>query len=459
MITISHFQSIEFIIGFFSFWVGTYQLSQNIKSYFSWLIFFFFFATGFTVLADPIIYNTLDYHTYIHWQKLTDWPLFLMPVLCLHIATSVSNKIKKLKPMLAAGYLFTIFLFFVDIKGGLILKEGIIRYSDFRRIDSFAPGILMIPFVIYCIVYFLVSAYQFNWVRKQKKNNKFLLAILGLIILTISAILTGTSYYTYIPNTTSIFNIGVATGELLLICFILSYYQLVNNERNIFDRSFVYRTLLLGFVILAYTSTFISGRNRIDFTDLVFMVFLVLLIIISHSLYEWINTFINDLLYNPQSGLSVVTDEEIYQVIKNYSSPEKLDNNSLQRLKIISKKIRSDNDTPIDTLKQIVKNSIDYFKPIIEEDRRIKKNLKYQILKMIAFDQSEEGQILWELGFDEYPVAIMTRENKDRKPMFQTESPSDYFYISRNAYLALKKEAIHDVAWRISYLEKLAKHS
>lgn len=457
MITITPFQTIELIVGLFTFWVGTYQLSQNIKSYFSWLIFIFFLAIGYMVFSDPIIANTPDYRSYVHWQKLTDWPIFLLPAIYFHIAAYVNGLTKKLRPYLVSAYLFVIFLFFADLRGGLILQEGIVRFDDFRRIDSFAAGVLMIPFVIYCVVCFLAAIYYFNIARKAKQNNKYLYPIIGTMILTLAAVITGAAYYTDISATQAVFSISVFIGVLFNVYFILSYYQLVNNERNIFDRSFVYRTIILACVILLYLLSFIVGHGRIGFADLVYITSLVTLIIFSHSVYEWTNTFVNDLLFNPSSGLSVVTDEEVYQVVKNFNSSEKLDNNSLQRLKIVSKKIRNGDETPIDALKETVKSSIDYFKPVEEKDRRIKKNLKYQILKMIAFDQSEEGQILWELGFDEYPVAIMTRENKDRKPMFQTKSPSDYFYTSRNAYLALKKEAIHDVTWRISYLEKLAK--
>ena len=74
---------------------------------------------------------------------------------------------------------------------------------------------------------------------------------------------------------------------------------------------------------------------------------------------------------------------------------------------------------------------------------------------MLAFDQAEEGQILWELGFGEYPVKIMRRESESRPPFFQAKAISDYPYASRNAFMALRKEALHGVAWRISYLEKL----
>jgi len=129
----------------------------------------------------------------------------------------------------------------------------------------------------------------------------------------------------------------------------------------------------------------------------------------------------------------------------------------LLNLKIVKARAKSEHTTPVDALRSVIKDSVEYFKPEDNPHRRIKKNLKYHLLTMLAFDQAEEGQILWDLGFEEYPVAIMTRESRERKPLFKTESPSDYYYISRNAYLALKKEAIHDVAWRISYLEKLAK--
>ena len=73
---------------------------------------------------------------------------------------------------------------------------------------------------------------------------------------------------------------------------------------------------------------------------------------------------------------------------------------------------------------------------------------------MVTIDESEEGQILWELGFDGYPMKILTSEDSTRKPLFKIESMSDYTATSRNAFIALKKEAIHDLAWRLSYLER-----
>jgi len=108
-------------------------------------------------------------------------------------------------------------------------------------------------------------------------------------------------------------------------------------------------------------------------------------------------------------------------------------------------------------LRTEVEECIEYFKPTKDESKRTKTNLKYYLLKMLTYEDAEEGQILWELGFEDYPVAIMTRENRARGPIFKVSAPSDYYFTSRNAYLALKKEAIHDIAWRLSYLEKSQK--
>jgi len=65
----------------------------------------------------------------------------------------------------------------------------------------------------------------------------------------------------------------------------------------------------------------------------------------------------------------------------------------------------------------------------------------------------DEGQIFWDLGFEEYPLQILEKA-EGQKPRLPIERPTDYQATSRNAFISLKKEAIHDLAWRISYLEK-----
>lgn len=147
-----------------------------------------------------------------------------------------------------------------------------------------------------------------------------------------------------------------------------------------------------------------------------------------------------------------LTSQDIYFGVKNFNKPEILEKSSLLKLSQIRLLVNS--KTPVDALKAVVRSSIEYFQPVEDFHRRIKPNLKYHLLKMIAFDECEEGQILWELGFEEYPLNIMSREGRLREPLFKIRSASDYPCISRNAYLTLKKEAINDILWRINYLER-----
>jgi hypothetical protein len=53
----------------------------------------------------------------------------------------------------------------------------------------------------------------------------------------------------------------------------------------------------------------------------------------------------------------------------------------------------------------------------------------------------------------------MSGEDRSRPPLFKVESMSDYIATSRNAFIALKEESIHDLDWRLSYLEKIARRS
>ena len=404
MITLSLNQILELIVGLFTFWVGTYQLSQNIKSYFSWLIFFFFFSIGYIVFTDPLISFAPNLSQYIYLQKITDWPLFFMPVFAFHMAVNCVNQNKKFKTWLISAYVFAIFLTILDLTSNAVLHRDIVRFENFRSIDSFQPGLMMVPFVIYCMLFFCTAIYLF--LNQKQRNIRVQYPIIGLIILILTALYTGLAFYFKLPVTNTIFSIGVTIGMIFITYFVVSYYQLVN-ERNIFDKSFIFRTLVLLLIILIYVGIFVLGHHQLNYTDLVFLIVFISVIIVSHSAYEWTNTFVNDLLFNASSGLSLVTDEEIYQVVKNYNKYERLEDSSLLRLSIVKNKIHK-GLLPVDALKEQVKEAIEYFKPASNSGQRTKHNIKYYLLYMITYNEAEEGQILWELGFEEYPVNIMT---------------------------------------------------
>jgi len=269
--------------------------------------------------------------------------------------------------------------------------------------------------------------------------------------LLMTAVTIAFSYEIYMNLADTAYSIGVSISLLLFIYSIVKYYLFVSTTR-LLDKVFFIKTLVVVVITSIYFAAFVASGVELNFSVYVLLILTMLLVILTHTLYDWISTFVNDLLYNVKSGLSIVTDEEVNFALKNLNDYEKLENSTLLRLGLVDRLMKVKNLTPIDALREVIGESVEYFNS--NESQRVKKALKYQILKMIAHNEAEEGQILWELGFEEYPVKILTQENKTRGPLFQITAPSDYSYKSRNAYLALKKEAIHDVVWRISYLEK-----
>lgn len=364
------------------------------------------------------------------------------------------NSEKKIKPILVFGYIQAIIFYLLDIGSQKILKISSLGLQDPKYPEGFIPGPLFIPVIFIACVFVLLASLNF-W-RNSKKDYLSKLAAISGVIYIFVGISLAVSYYKHF-NINPIFAIGLSAGNLLITTYLFFINAELTTNRKIFIRNFIYKLLALVISLSFLVIAFILLRIQLTFNIYIFLSTVFLLLVLTHSFYDWLSTFINDLIYNASSGFSVVNDEEAGQVIKNYNHPGRLEESSLLRLKIVTSKAKKEEITPMDSLKLITKEAIEYFKPQEDPNLRIKRNLKYYLLKMLAYYESEEGQILWELGFEEYPVRIMSAESRERPPKFRITSPADYSYTSRNAYLALKKEAVHDLAWRISYLEKHSK--
>jgi len=458
MIHLGAYEIFEIFIGILFWWIGIYLLSRNPYAPLSWLTFGLLAAFAFIFEADPIYTNTRTPEEYIKWQKIIDWSLFFAPIFYFHASLFFKTGRKRFQNyLLILGYVVAFIFYTLHIKGGLIVKEGILRMSDFKYNFAFDPGVLLWPAVIFESTYLALAVN--NFFQGIKKNFwKYFLPALGGTLYIISANFLGIAYHIIIPFAVIYFNTGAALGTLLVIYSVVRYHLFAPSEKIIFGRDFLYLTLGIVFIIALYLGGFFISGISLNFPALVFLLILLVLVLTTHCFYDWLTTFVRDVVYNISSGLSIVNDEEVYQALRNYNKPDRLEDSPLLRLNLINQNIRKgEAETPVDALRGLIKEAIEYFKPEQDKRRRTKQNLKYHLLKMLAFNQVEEGQILWELGFEEYPLRIMAKETEARPPLFKPLSPSDYTYTSRNAFMALKREAVHDIAWRISYLEKLSK--
>ncbi|MBI4948381.1 hypothetical protein HY844_02405 [Candidatus Berkelbacteria bacterium] len=308
---------------------------------------------------------------------------------------------------------------------------------------------------------FAIRNYLFGLRKNESSSNsdkkiKYYLALATtLLYLFIGPFVV---YLYYDPNQLAAIKYGpiLLIAPFIPILIAILFYKLISDVEYIFNwKEFLYLTLALSLINLIGGSIFLTQiAPSLGESKYILIPLFLFLTILSHGFYDWLNTFIRDLLYGGGRGFNIITDKDVTDLVKDFHRPELLEINPFLRFRVV--RDRTKKGQSIDAAQEIITEAIEYFK---QKDfpRRTKMNLKYQILKMLTTDDSEEGQILWELGFEGYPMKIMSGENGTRKPLFKVESMSDYTATSRNAFIALKKDAIHDLGWRLSYLEKTHK--
>lgn len=466
MLELTFANKIEFAFGLFLWWTAIYLITQNpfsrivqiasallasIGLYFSGLIF--------------LSLGRFEPHHYSIIVRSFIWSMYLPIPLLYHASILLEEKSKRKvwqTLLLYFGYISALILFILELKTNLMRDYSFFSTPLFHGNLSEATGklfwlsgIFFTPLLLGITVNFLSKA------NPHKKFTpewfKYCIPAVGTILSICLGPLTVLSYYGLLRSSDFFSILSFAVVILPLLYSIIRYNLFLDEIKIVFGKLFLYNTATIILILSLYIA--IATRFHFQFdTILTFTIFFILLhiVVITHPVYNWLLTFSRDLLFNVSSGFSVVSDDEISEVLKEYNYPEKIENSNLLRLNLVSNLSHKLHIPPVDALRQIVAEAIEFMATNDESNRRNKQNLKYYALKMIVFDEAEEGQILWELGFDEYPLRVMRQERKSRPPLFQSAAPSDYSYVSRNAYLALKKEAIHNIAWRISYLEKLS---
>ena len=470
MIHLSYLVIIEFFVALFLWWIAVYLFVQNPFSRLIQLLAGIFTAISFYLSSDMLFIAANNIGQYsLNGSLLRGfiWSLYLPAPFFYHVSYSLIPKnIRRgwQKIILYLVYIATAIIIFLEIGTNLTRDYSIISSPTFNGDLTEATGKYFWLIGVLFLSVFLATTINFYLLFKKEvkfSQNwfKYFWSFIGMVGTLILGPLVLLSYYNFVPHPYFLGSFTMIIIALPLVYSILKYDLLIEETRIIFGKTFLYSTLVIMSILMLYfVIIFSMGIAFPTIKSLIIPYALSYLIILTHPAYDWFSTFVRDIVYNISSGISVVNDNEVYNTLKNYNNQEVLENSSLLRLELAVQEIKNGRaKTPVDALRKIIQNSIEYFEPQSDANRRTKQNLKYHLLKMLAFDQAEEGQMLWELGFEEYPVRIMSQESEGRGPLFKSTSASDYSYISRNAFIALKKEAIHDVTWRISYLEKIAK--
>lgn len=452
---------IQLSVGGFLWWLAVYSVSRNIRSKVAWLLFFLLFSFSVLVVTESIYPHLLSPSVNALVNRLTDWSYLLPIALLFHLSVIVTGReMNKLNNVLIYVF-YALSLFYILAS---LFTNSMVNYSI---VKDYLPGLGYINprgplFITLTFTTFFVSFVSLvNYLAALKnelpileKWKFFLPAVTSLLYALVSPYLV----YQYVYG-----DIVLAiqlTGAFLVLPFIpilisIIWFRLISDIESIFNlREFTYLTIVILLINLVNGAIFLSFASIISESAYYLLAIFVFVSIFTHGFYDWLTTFIRDLLYSTGNGFSLITDADVNDLLRNFHDPEKLETNSL--LKFKSARRNAENGKLVDSAQNLTRDAIEYLKQS-DFPRRTKQNLKYQLLIMLTQDSAEEGQILWELGFDGYPMKILSGEDRTRKPLFKIESMSDYTATSRNAFIALKKEAVHDLAWRLSYLERTRK--
>lgn len=310
----------------------------------------------------------------------------------------------------------------------------------FREVISIQPrpqpviGSAMPIFGVYMAIFYTYIFYSLfkKYLNARGLLQKQLLFLIIGIIGSLSLILVTQFVLVVVFGIT---NYVVYAPAMALIFSIATFYAII--KHGLFNiKILAIEALLIIVLILLFAQLFLSHMwgQWLTTSSLIIMVGYIGLMMIKRD----------------------IVSQDVSYLLRNYHNPSKLDGSPFLKLKNIQQMI--DSKDQINALQATIKNAIEYFQSKENKSARTKANLKYHFLRMYTFDQASEGQILYELGFEGFPISILQNQQFDRPPKFQLNSKSTYFARSKNAYNQLKKEAFEDVRWSLEYLDKIRKN-
>jgi hypothetical protein len=177
---------------------------------------------------------------------------------------------------------------------GTTMKPAI--YNSAQR-----PGPLYPLFGLYLVTVPALSLYNFRLGWRQAKSRpvrrQFATLLWATSLAIFSGIYTTLSTWLGLDTPTLISNLSLGVGVALLGYGMARYNALI--EGRVIRLDFIYTLLAIGLVIGAYLlAAFIS--DLVFGVSFIAFIFIIMLAIVSHSLYDWARTYLDRLFYRQQ---------------------------------------------------------------------------------------------------------------------------------------------------------------
>ena len=288
--------TINFVCLTVSLWLGFYIVTRSPRSRVSWLAsatlwsLCGYFLTSFTYVQDLPGEGTLPW--WWGWGVVIAVPFWFQ----LSVFLLPGKPAKQQRPLIILIYLLALNFVAMEAYTPWVLIGATAKpfiYNSAQR-----PGPLYPLFGLFLVTVPALSLYNLQLSWRQAKSppiQRQLATLLWATSLAIfSGIYTSLSVWLGLDTPVSINSLSLGLGVALLGYGVARYNALI--EGRTIGLDFIYTSLAIGLVIGAYLfAAFIS--------DLVFdvpfmaFIFVILLAIASHSLYDWARTYLDRLFY------------------------------------------------------------------------------------------------------------------------------------------------------------------
>ena len=291
--------AINFVCLTVSLWLGFYIVTRSPRSRVSWLAsatlwsLCGYFLNSLTYIQGPPGEGILPW-----WWG---WGVVIAAPLWFHLSVSLlpGKPAKKQHLLVIPFYLLA--LNFVAMEAytpwvftGTTMKPPI--YNSAQR-----PGPLYPLFGLYLIAVPTLSLYNFRlgWRRAKSPpiQRQFATLLWATSLAVFSGIVTSLSTWLGLDTPTLISNLSLGVGVALLGYGMARYNALI--EGRAIGLDFIYTFLVTGLVIGAYLLAALISDLAFDVPFIAF-IFIIMLAIVSHSLYDWARTYLDRLFYRQQ---------------------------------------------------------------------------------------------------------------------------------------------------------------
>jgi hypothetical protein len=291
--------AINFVCLTVSLWLGFYIVTRSPRSRVSWLASATLWSLcGYFLNSLTYIQGPSGEGTPLWWWG---WSVVIAVPFWFHLSVSIlpGKPAKKQRPLVILIYLLALNFVAMEaytpwVFAGATMKPPI--YNSAQR-----PGLLYPLFGLYLVTAPALSLYNLRLGWRQAKSppirRQFATLLWATSLAIFSGIVTTLSTWLGLDTPTLISNLSLGVGVALLGYGMARYNALI--EGRVIGLDFIYTFLAIGMVTGGYLLAAFTSDLIFDVPFIAF-IFIIMLAIVSHSLYDWARTYLDRLFYRQQ---------------------------------------------------------------------------------------------------------------------------------------------------------------